>query len=270
MHIKDCSMRIFDIHVHIYPDKIAQKASRSIGDFYDGMTIQGNGTLGDYLQRIDGTGIERFAAHSVAMTPHNVEKINSFILEARDREPERIVPFAALHPDMPDMRAAVRRIADQGFCGFKIHPDIQRFELDGDRAMPMMRAVADVGLPLLIHCGDTRYDFDGPKRILSLHNKLPELTMICAHFGGWMEWDDAADILPGNGLYVDTSSALFRWTPEHAADIIHRFGAEYVLYGTDYPMWDPTEELQRFMRIPLTEQERADICWNNAANLLKL
>ena len=43
-------MKVFDIHVHIYPDKIAEKASDSIGVFYDGIRMHGNGTLRDCLR----------------------------------------------------------------------------------------------------------------------------------------------------------------------------------------------------------------------------
>ena len=99
-------MKIFDIHVHIYPDRIAQKASESIGIFYDGFPIRGNGSLDDCISRMDLAGVQMFAAHSVAMNPHNVESINRFIMEAHAKYPDRIVPFAALHPDMQDIPAA--------------------------------------------------------------------------------------------------------------------------------------------------------------------
>lgn len=262
-------MKIFDIHVHIYPDKIAQKASQSIGDFYGGFDIHGDGTLDSYLQHADAVGVQRFAAHSVAMTPHNAQRINAFIMEAHRRIPDRLVPFAALHPDDPNIGETVDELVRQGFRGVKIHPDIQRFELDGDRARPMMEAL-EGRLPLLIHCGDYRYDFDGPKRILSLRKKHPKLEMICAHFGGWMEWDSAVNLLAGEDLMVDCSSSLYQWTPEQATRAVHAFGAKHVLFGSDYPMWTLEEEMERFMRMELSEQEREDILWNNAARLLKL
>ena len=97
-------MKIFDIHVHIYPDKIAERASASVGEFYDGFPIQGNGRLDSCLARIEAAGITRFAAHSVALTPQHVCKVNDFILEAYAQAPEKIVPFATLHPDMENLR----------------------------------------------------------------------------------------------------------------------------------------------------------------------
>ncbi len=262
-------MRIFDVHVHIYPDKIAQKASNSIGIFYDGIRMHGDGTLSDCLRQMDEGGVERFAAHSVALTPHNVESINRFILEAHAQYPDRIVPFATIHPQMEDMQATVDKIVEQGFKGIKIHPDMQKFAVDAPCAEAMMEAI-EGRLPLLIHCGDYRYDYDGPRRVLHLRQNHPKLQMICAHFGGWGEWDSAAEMLPGHNLIVDTSSSLYRWSAEKATEAVRRFGVENVLFGTDYPMWSPAEELKRFMSLDLTDQEREDILWNNSVRLLKL
>jgi len=263
-------MKVFDIHVHIYPDKIAERASESIGVFYDGIRMHGDGSLHDCLRQMDEAGVERFAAHSVALTPHNVERINSFIMDAHRLHPDRIVPFAAIHPELENLPEAVDAMVEQGFKGIKIHPDMQKFAVDDPSVRPMMEAIAGK-LPLLIHCGDYRYDYDGPQRILNLHEQVPGLQVICAHFGGWSEWDKAAKLLPGHdGLIVDTSSSLFRWSPEEASKMIHAIGAENVLYGTDYPMWNPKEEIERFMQLDLTEAERADILWNNAVRLLKL
>lgn len=262
-------MKIFDIHVHIYPDKIADRAAGSISLFYDGMQMHGNGTLADCLRQMDEAGVERFAAHSVAMTPHNVESINRFILDASRQSAGRIVPFAAIHPDVEDMAGTVNGIVTRGFKGVKIHPDMQRFAVDDPKLDPMMEAI-EGRLPLLIHCGDARYDYDGPRRILHLRERHPKLQMICAHFGGWTQWESASALLPGHGLLVDTSSTLFRWPAERATEAVRRFGVENVLFGTDYPMWNPKEEIGRFMQMGLTDAEREDVLWNNAARLLQL
>ena len=69
-------------------------------------------------------------------------------------------------------------------------------------------------------------------------------------------------------MYFDTSSSLFALDKERAADLIHRFGHERYFFGTDFPMWRHDEELRRFLALPLTEEEREDILFNNAAKLL--
>ena len=47
-------------------------------------------------------------------------------------------------------------------------------------------------------------------------------------------------------------------------------GTDKVLFGTDYPMWEPEVEFEKFMQIDLTEHERKDILYNNAAKLFNI
>jgi predicted TIM-barrel fold metal-dependent hydrolase len=57
---------------------------------------------------------------------------------------------------------------------------------------------------------------------------------------------------------------------EKAKELIMAYGTDKVLFGTDYPMWEPEIEFEKFMQIDLTEQEREDILYNNAAKLFNI
>jgi len=122
-------------------------------------------------------------------------------------------------------------------------------------------------LPILCHCGDYRYDNSSPARLKNVLRAFPKLTLICAHLGGWTVWREAARLMTGEDIYVDTSSALFALTPKEATDIIRGYGVERALYGTDYPMWGPVGELRRFDRLELTDAEREQILWTNHLRL---
>lgn len=260
-------MLIIDTHAHIFPEKLAASSVRGIGRFY-GSPCQGDGTLAGLLRGGAAAGIARFVVHSVAVTPGMVRHINEFILAAHAAHPDRIIPFAALHPDAPGLPERVAEIIAGGFLGVKLHPDMQRFRIDEPRALHMLRLL-EGRLPVLIHAGDSRYDRSGPARILRLREALPDLTLICAHLGGWSEWERAAALLPGRRkLYVDTSSSLHALEPTRAAEIIRAYGVENVFFGTDYPLWTPEEELEKFRRLPLTDAERELILGNNAERVL--
>jgi predicted TIM-barrel fold metal-dependent hydrolase len=258
------SLGIFDIHVHIFPDKIAEKAARSVGKFYD-LPMCYDGKLSTALRELDKAGIGRFCAHSVATMPGQVRPINDFIWDSYAKYPDRIVPFAALHPDVPDMNACVDEIVAAGFRGVKIHPDIQGFRIDAENVIRMIGAVAG-RLPILIHAGDHRYDNSGPARLNRMLDLFPNLTAILAHLGGWGEWEKAmaSGLKDRKNVYVDTSSSLYAVPPARAAEIIRAYGADRVFFGTDYPMWIPTEELARFGALGLNEEEREKILHKNA------
>lgn len=257
------------MHVHIFPGKIAQKAADAIGKFYDDFNMECNGTLEMALAETERAGITRFCAHSVATTARQVENINRFIMEAYSAYPERIVPFAAMHPALENVRDTAEAVIAQGFRGIKLHPEIQGFKLDAPDVLDMI-APFEGKIPLLVHCGDYRYDNSSPARIRNLLKAFPKLTVICAHLGGWTVWEQAAAELPGENVWVDTSSSLFALTPEQAASYIRAYTVDRAMYGTDYPMWNPVGERARFDMLPLTESEREKILWTNHLKLFPI
>lgn len=81
-------------------------------------------------------------------------------------------------------------------------------------------------------------------------------------------WELSCEHLIGKRLYMDTSSSLYFISPTRALDMIRRHGVEKMLFGSDFPMWDHQEELQRFLQLELTEEERKAILHDNAQRLL--
>lgn len=256
-------MTIIDTHAHIYPDKIAQRAAQSIGEFYD-LPMNLDGTVGTLLKVGEEAGISRFLVHSVAMTWERSASINNFIAASVAEHPDKFVGFGAIHPDHPELEKELDRIMSLGLKGVKVHPDFQRFMLDDPAAIRLFEAMAERGLPLLAHTGDSRYPYSHPERMARALDRVPRLTAICAHLGGWSVWDDAWRLLAGRGnVYVDCCSSLYALQPEEAVKIIHRYGADHVFFGTDYPMWTPEKEVERLMALPLTDEEREMIAHKN-------
>ena len=71
-------MRIIDFHTHIYPNKISQKAVKSVGDFYNLNMTGGDGTADYLLKTGKQAGIDNFVVHSVAVDGAHVETINNY------------------------------------------------------------------------------------------------------------------------------------------------------------------------------------------------
>ena len=146
---------------------------------------------------------------------------------------------------------------------------MQKFALDSPAAMEMFAAV-EGKLPIIIHTGDHRFEYSNPRRMKKVLEAFPKLVCVCAHLGGWSEWDDACRTLTGyENVYVDTSSSLYAMKPEEARKIIRCYSRDRVLFGTDYPMWNPAEELERFHRLQLTDDEEEKILCLNAQGLLE-
>ncbi len=260
-------MRIIDVHSHIYPDKIADKASRSIADFYH-IDARARGTAEVLLAEGREAGITAYVVNSVATNVRQVRHINEFILAETKAHPE-FYGLIALHPDMDEgaIRDEIEWGILNGFKGIKLHPDFQHFYLDEDRAKKIYRA-ASGKLPILFHTGDSRFNFSSPRRMAKVAADFPDLICIAAHFGGWSEWHEVGVYKGLGNVYVDTSSTLAFISPDEAKRFIDFFGAEWFLFGVDFPMWNASEELERFMRVELSEEEREAILYKNTAKLL--
>ncbi len=262
-------MHIFDSHVHIYPEKIADKASQNIGAFYD-IKMDFNGSIPVLLENCKKAGIERCLVHSVATTHEQVQKINDFIALSVKEYSDMFVGFGSLHPSMSAYEAdeEIKRMLEIGLMGIKLHPDFQEFNIDDKHAMALYEVI-DGRLPLLFHTGDKRYSYSSPERLAVAAKRFPKQRMIGAHFGGYSEWDKAQKSLPDlENVYVDTSSSLSFITPEKAEEYISAFTEDRVFFGTDYPMWSAEGELERFDRLNLTETAREKILYKNICDFL--
>ncbi|MBQ9993298.1 MAG: amidohydrolase family protein [Clostridia bacterium] len=260
-------MRIIDCHAHIFPEKIATKASSGIGDFY-GVTMNCVGSSEHLLEKGSKAGVDTYWVHSVATTAHQVRAINSFIAEQCSIHPE-FVGFGTLHPDVEDVAAEVENIIALGLRGVKMHPDFQRFNIDDDKALPIYECIAG-RLPLIVHTGDYRYDFSSPKRMARVLKMFPELDCICSHFGGWSVWDEAYEHLGSCRCWADTSSTTGMLNdPAYVRRLVDMWGCDRLLFGSDFPMWDHTEEVDRVLQLGLSDSQLELIMHKNAEDFLQ-
>ena len=228
--------RIIDSHCHIYPDKIAEKASNATADFYE-LPPSLDGKISTLLEHGERAGIEHFIVQSVATTPKQVSSINNFIASSVAESGGKFTGLGTLHPDSEDMAADVNEIIRLGLKGVKLHPDIQKVKLDDYRMLKMYELCEDK-LPILIHTGDCRYDYSNPNRMLPILDIYKNLTVIGAHFGGWSMWGDAwKDYAGRENFFVDCSSSLYAISPKKQKSLSTPtaqtacFSAQTILFG---------------------------------------
>ncbi len=263
-------MRITDCHCHVYPDALAEKAVGGIASFYNielTPDMLGRGSVADMLERERRAGIGHQVIFSVATNAHQVSSVNRFIAGEVSKSGGTLTGLGTVHPDCPDLRDSVEEIISLGLKGVKIHPDFQQTKADDYRYLKVYEC-CEGRIPVLIHCGDCRKDYSNPNRIKPVLDIFTGLTVIGAHLGGWSVWDDAVKNLCGYGnFYVDCSSVYDYAGSGKMLDIIRHYGADRVLFGTDYPMWSPEEELAKLLSLGLTENELELITHKNAESL---
>ncbi len=261
-----CPCEIIDCHAHIYPEKIAVKAVKSIGAFY-GVPIDRPGTVNGLLSQMRQAGINRSLVLAVAVEARQVVRINDFVMEAVHAHPDSLWGFATLHAEMDDPDAEVDRVLCAGMKGIKLHPDMQRFSLADPRADRLFSACEGV-CPMMLHTGDSRFHNSNPSLIPAILRRHPRLQLICAHFGGYSEWDDAVRYLKDTGVYVDTSSTFFALPNERVLRLMEAYGEDRILFGTDFPMWRAIPEIQNLLSLGFSEKAMRKIFSENLKTLL--
>lgn len=259
---------IIDFHAHIYPEKIAEKASRAIGDFYDS-PMEFSGTSAALLESGSKINVTKYVVHSAATSPLQVVSINNFILKECDLHSE-FIGFGTIHVDYGDFEKELERIHNSNLKGVKIHPDFQKFKIDCKEMFPIYEKLIELKMPVLVHAGDYRFDFSGPARIRKVIDEFPSLKLVAAHFGGYTEWQAAYDYLAGKNVWFDTSSTLWKLPVSEADKIIQKHGVEKFFFGSDFPMWNHKDELCRFNKLSLTDSEKEMILYKNARDFLEI
>ncbi len=259
-------MKIIDFHAHIYPPKIAEKASLSTGEFYH-ITPAHSGTGEELLSVGKTAGISEFVLLPVATKPQQVHHINQFILDEVKSHRDEFHGFGTLLPDSENILAETDFIIKSGLQGIKLHPDTQRFNMDDRRLFEVFDNIQGK-IPLLVHCGDRRFDYSHPRRLKNIIDNFPHLQVIAAHLGGWSLFEEGFEILKDTDCYLDISSTMMFLSPEQVTKYIHGYGAERILFGTDFPLWSPVDEVSRFGKLHLTENEFERIAYKNALAIL--
>lgn len=257
-------MSVFDFHTHIYPGRIAARSVENVRAHYH-LTASSTGLADHLLTCAKEAQVDYMLVLSVASKPGQTSTVNKWLSQHLS---DHLFGFGGLHPYSKHLEREAEQLRELGLCGIKLHPDFQHVPADD----PAMDAVLDLAvqyhLPVLIHSGDVLTPYSSPARIARILKRFPQLTLIVPHLGGYSEWDESERYIIGKNCYIDTSSALWALPPEKSLDLIRRHGVERVLFGTDYPLSTQAEELERFHRLGLTDEEEQRILFENAKQLL--
>ncbi len=268
-HFTTQDFEIYDMHAHIFPEKISEKATLSIGQFYDITMSYAVGDVAHLLEAEAQINTKRMLVCSVATTPKQVDSINQYIKAQCNLHPE-MIGFAALHADCEDIAGEVEKIIAMGFHGIKLHADFQREPIDSRKSYRIYEAI-EGRLPVLHHMGDYRHDFSHPRMLAKVMQDFPKLKIMASHLGGYAAWDEAESVLRSNeNIRFDTSSSVCMMSPERAERMIRNYGVDRCMFGTDFPMWDPKREAETLLSLGFNFDDYRKMFSENAKEFLNL
>lgn len=269
------SIMYIDFHVHAFADKIAQRAMDALMENSSSFDLHPttDGTIGKLKEVLVSRNISKAVLLPIATKPSQQTTINNWAASVKD---DFFCPFGTVHPLAEDWSQELERIKELGLYGIKFHPDYQNFFIDDDMMMPIYQKCSDLELPVLFHAGLDPLSPEVihclPESAAKIADMFPDLTMILAHGGGLMKWDDVEKYLAGRPgkLYFDVSVIAEYISSEQLLRIIKKHGADRILYGSDSPWSDPAAEIKMINDLALSEEEKEMIFCKNAEKLLNI
>ncbi len=276
---------IIDFHTHTFPDQIADAALTKMRAASHTVTFT-DGRLSGLCASMQDAGIDLSVVLPVATNPLKVSSINDLSASLTGRN--GLVYFGCIHPETERAREEIKRIAEMGLKGVKIHPVYQGVDLDDIRYLRILDAAGEHDLTVVTHNGDD-IGFPGvvhctPLMARNALKQVGNVKLVLAHMGGWRNWDRVADALADTSAYLDTAFSLGSLTqslPRHYSEaeerlmgaeefcaLVRAFGAERILFGTDSPWSDQRGDVEAISALPLTDAEKKAIFSENAKGLL--
>lgn len=271
-------MRYFDFHTHAFVDSLAERAMASLTNTAENsedtqdIKPYTDGTVSGLRRLMNECGVTQAMILPIATKPTQQTAINNW---AAGIMGNGIFCCGSVHPDAGDAVAEVERIKSLGLYGLKFHSEYQNFRPDEERMMPIYRKAAELGIIVVFHGGWDPFSRDEilavPRSFANIAEKIPEMKIVAAHLGGMKLFDEVEDCIAGKfeNIYLDTGILADFIEDEQLLRIIRRHGAERILFGSDAPWDNPLKEIQMINKLPLTEDERRKIFYQNAEKLIE-
>ena len=274
-----------DFHTHVFPPQIKKNRGQYIDRDPCFAILYSNpeaeiATAEELIAEMDKTGIDISVILNIGWTTHELcVETNDYIIDAVSRYPKRLVGFGAVQPQSTKAAVAeIERCAGAGLRGIgEIRPDLQLFDFADETVMtPFVEALQQHNLVLLTHASEpVGHSYPGkggitPDVLYSFITSYPDLTIVCAHWGGGLPF---YSLMPEvkeamKNVYFDTAASPFLYSPDVYSQGIRLAGADKILFGSDYPLLPPRRLLEEIKALDMNRETKDLMLSCNALRLL--
>ena len=276
---------IVDFHTHIFPPWLRDQRERylsrdaTFGELYARPdTVMA--TADDLIAAMDEDGVDLSIVVGIGWTDQGLAReANDYIIESVDRYPRRLVGFAGINPGWGAAAAReVERCARAGLKGVgELHPDTQSFDLGSkDVIAPLAEVAEELSLVVTTHSSEpVGHSYSGkgrtgPEVLWRFIRNFPDLTVVCAHWGGGLPFyalmPEVAETL--RNVYFDTAASPYLYGAQVFPTVASLVGADRILLGSDFPLLRPRRLLEQVTGSPLSQEEKEAVSGGNAMKLL--
>jgi len=230
-----------------------------------------------YLELMDRLSIERAICSDMLSITRGLRHGLKAAERVFDESEGRIFYLGVYDPRSDAGRIGVleKAAAKPGFLGVKIHPSFHKTTPESALYDEVWRFVRDHDLTLLAHSWSvSTYNpaqaYATPERFRHYADKFPDVRLVLAHAGGRGN-GRAEAVRTANeykNVYLDFAGDIFCFKYlETMLDIVPH---NKLIFGSDYPMFDPRANLSRVLLSGIGETAMAQVLCNNAVTAYKM
>ena len=267
--------KICDAHIHLFPERLMG----SILDWFveRGWTMpyrQPSETLLNYLEN---SGVTSAFVLGYIHKKDMAGGINLWLKVLCETYPW-LHPFAAIHQDDTELEKILSQALDEwNFPGVKIHTFVQNVAANDERLWPMYRMLNERRKGVILHISSLPIETPNTRvdSLLDVLKSFPNLKVTIAHMGLPDDFTLAVKLASNYpNVYLDTAYILGNPRFPLQEDWLQAIDANPTkfIFGTDFPIMDysPRDAIQAVNLLPLRQEVKAQLLWDNAMRFLEL
>ena len=267
--------KIFANHAHVFPDGIKER-----------------GSVAELRSLMDECGIEKAVCFTCFASQYARSSLPGDAVDwlcGEIKNDSRLVGFGTIDFDREDYEEQVRKIADCGFKGIKIHPAWQGLNVLDYRLCRVYSEAQKLGLFLSFHTGIHWHPIKDYDVLLfdELAFRYPELRFSMEHIGGYHFFRQALAVIANARRSSEGATVFAGWTTvamradglpgywslsdEELRTVIAQTGSRLSVFGLDTPYQTADyikTAIERIKNLDIPEEAKRGVLGENLARAL--
>ena len=284
-------MEIIDARVRLPQDRrdgpVYQAPARQTEQYDRVLDLTGKmnaGTLAGLIAAMDAEGIGHAVMHAESEGGEDADDLNERLRAVLDEHPGRFTGFGCVDIGLPSPTAVVAqavRAYGMGFAGVSFQPAFFGRDIDDRHLYPLYSRAEELGLIVAVHTGIT-YSRMHPIRheraelLDQVACDFPDLRLVACHAGWPWATEYAAVARRHPTVFLEFGGLAPKYVARPGTGWDALFGMmpnvlrDQVLYGSDWPVIEPSRALAEWRVSGLPEDVLAALFAGNARRLFGL
>lgn len=272
--------RIFANHAHLFPKNTKPNGDIDcLKELLDACEIEGAVCFSPFWHQMN------MYAHTTGQNPCE------WIADALKNE-KNLIGFGTIDFDEKNLKDQVKKVADLGLKGLKIHPAAQEVKIDSPALFEVYEEAQEQGLFISFHTGLHWHRISDYQMLLfdEVAYNFPKLRFSMEHIGGYSFFREALLIMNNNSrseiphVYAgwtsiametdemgNTRQGAWSLTDDDLCTLVHQAGYKTSIFGLDTPykgIEQTQQAIDRIKNLPITEEAKRAILGDNLRNII--